>query len=65
MSNIDEGIVPTDFHTFGCPVFVLDAANQSSGIGTSKWEPRQCAGIYLGCLPTRAGSVSSTLHLQT
>ena len=65
MSNTSEEIVPTDFHTFGCPVFVLDAANQSGGIGTSKWEPRSRAGIYLGHSPTHAGSVALILHLQT
>ena len=36
MSNSDKEIVPTDFHTFGCPVYVLDVANQSGWSGTSK-----------------------------
>ena len=31
-----EEIVVSDFYTWGCPVFILDAANQSGSIGTPK-----------------------------
>ena len=31
-----EEIIFTDFHTWGCPVFILDAENQTVGIGTPK-----------------------------
>jgi len=63
-SNIVDNIDPTDFHTWGCPVFILDAANQGS-IGTSKWEPRSHIGIYLGNSPCHAGSVALVLNLCT
>ena len=54
-----------DFHTFGCPVFHLDSANQSGGIGTPKWEPRSHTGIYVGHSPCHAGSVALVLNLTT
>ena len=38
-ASTHEEIVPTDFHTWGCPVFVLDAENQSGFTGTPKWDP--------------------------
>ena len=38
-SQTTEEIVISDFHTWGCPVFILDAANQSGSIGTTKWDP--------------------------
>ena len=60
-----EEIDPTDFHTWGCPVFVLDAENQSGKLGTPKWDPKSHAGIYLGHSPCHAGSVSLILNLST
>ena len=63
--NCGEDIIPTDFHTFGCPVYVLDAANQSGGIGTPKWDPRSRAGVYIGHSPNPASTVALVLHLQT
>ena len=65
ISDNDEEIVPTDFHTFGCPVYVLEAANQSGGIGTPKWDPRSHAGIYIGHSPNHAGTVALVINLQT
>ena len=55
----------TDFHTWGCPVFVLDAENQSGKLGTPKWDPKSHAGIYLGHSPCHARSVSLILNLAT
>ena len=48
-----------------CPVYILDAANQSGAIGTPKWEPRSHTGIYLGHSPCHAGSVSLVLNLKS
>ena len=56
--SITEEIRPTDFHTWGCPVYILDAPNQSGTIGTPKWDPKSHAGIYLGHSPCHAGSVA-------
>ena len=64
-TGIDDDKIPTQFHTWGCPVFILDAANQSGAIGTPKWKPRSHTGIYLGHSPCHAGSVSLVLNLQS
>ena len=64
-SQTTEEIVVSDFHTWGCPVFILDAANQSGSIGTAKWDPKSHAGIYLGRSPCHAGSVALVLNLKT
>ena len=58
-------IQPTDFHTWGCPVFVLDTENQSGYTGTPKLNPKSHAGIYLGHSPCHAGNVSLILNLLT
>ena len=64
-SKTDDEIRPEDFHTWGCPVFVLAAQNQSGAIGTPKWEPRARAGVYLGRSPSHAGNVALVLNLET
>ena len=35
-SGIKDEITPTNIHTWGCPVFILEEANQSRGIGITK-----------------------------
>jgi hypothetical protein len=54
-----------DRHTWGCPVFILDASLQSSSLGAPKWEPRSRLGIYLGHSPFHAGSVALVLNPAT
>ena len=63
-SDTQDNIDPTDFHTWGCPVYILDEANQGA-IGTPKWEYRSHIYIYLGHYPCHAGSVSLVLNLRT
>eukprot|EP00957_Ditylum_brightwellii_P044309 3362111-Ditylum_brightwellii.AAC.1 len=59
-----EWIMVEDFHTWGCPLFVLDSTLQSAqGIGPSKWNPRARAGVYLGHSPHHAGNVVLVLNL--
>ena len=54
------------FHTFGCPVYILDARLQSvGGGGPPKWDPRARLGIYLGHLPLHAGSVALVMNPKT
>eukprot|EP00957_Ditylum_brightwellii_P100577 7666354-Ditylum_brightwellii.AAC.1 len=61
-----EELVAGDFHTWGCPVFILDAAFQNSrGIGQPKWDPLSRAGVYLGQFLVYAGNVALVLNLQT
>ncbi len=38
----------SNFHTFGCPCFVLDQCLQSGNGTPPKWEPRTRMGIYVG-----------------
>ena len=54
------------FHTFGCPVYILDAVLQSvGGGGLPKWDPRARIGIYLGHSPSHAGSVALVMNPKT
>ena len=64
-SVIEDEPLPTTFHTFGYPVFILEAANQSGSIGAPKWQPRSHTGIYLGHSPCHASSVALVLNLKT
>ena len=63
LSGLDSvPIRVTDFHTFGCPCYVLDHRLQS-GIGQiPKWEPRSWMGIYVGCSPSHASNVGLILN---
>ena len=55
-----------NFHTFGCPVYILDARLQSAGgPGPPKWDPRSCLGIYVGHSLLLAGSVALVLNPKT
>ena len=58
-------IVKQIYHTFGCPVFILDAGLQSGAIGPPKWDPRSRLGIYVGHSPVHAGSVAIVLNPTT
>jgi hypothetical protein len=51
-----------NFHTFGCPVFVLDHRLQGGLGGSPKWDPRARVGIYLGRSPFHAGNVALVLN---
>ena len=51
------------FHTFVCPVYILDTRLQSvGGGGPPKWDPRASLGIYLGHSPSHAGSVALVMN---
>ena len=53
----------SNYHTFGCPVYILDARLQSAGgPGPPKWDPRCRLGIYVGHSPSHAGSVALVLN---
>ena len=61
-------ILPEDFHTWGCPVYVLDHWLQSSNSGATKWEPRsrlEIYVIYVGRSPFHAGNVALVLNPTT
>ena len=55
-----------NYHTFGCPVYILDSRLQDAGgAGPPKWDPRSRLGIYLGHSPSHAGSVALVLNPKT
>ena len=52
-------------HTFGCPVYVLDAPLQS-GLGSKpKWSERSRVGAYLGHSHHHSQSIALVLNLKT
>lgn len=53
-----------DFHTFGCPVFVLDPSLQQ-GNKIPKWRHRARQAVYLGHSPRHAQTVPVVLNLNT
>jgi len=53
-----------DFHTFGCPVFVLEPSLQQ-GHKIPKWQPRARQAIYLGHSPRHAQTVPIVLNINT
>jgi hypothetical protein len=54
-----------NFHTFGCPCYILDSRVQSNPKGLPTWEPRARLGIYLGHSPAHAGSVALVMNPKT
>ena len=64
-SGIKEEIMCSDWHTWGCPVFIQAEENQSGLTRTPKWEPRSRTGVYLGHFPAHAGNVSLVLNIIT
>ena len=52
-------------HTFGCPVYVLDAPLQSGLSAKPKWSERSRIGAYLGHSSNHSQSVALVLNLKT
>ena len=52
------------YHTFGCPVYVLNARLQGAGF-IPKWDEPARVGAYIGVSPIHAGNVSLILNLST
>ena len=53
------------YHTFGCPVYILESRLKTNPKVFPKWEPRSSLGIYVGHLPAHAGSVALVLNPKT
>ena len=64
-TSITNSKLPTNFHTWGCPIYILDAVNQYGVIGTPKWEPRLHISIYLRYSPCHTDSVTLLLNLNS
>ena len=52
------------YHTFSCPVYVLDAWLQGASF-IPKWDEWVRVGAYVGRSPIQAGNVSLILNLST
>jgi hypothetical protein len=52
------------FHTFGCPVYVLEPCLQA-GHKIPKWEPCSHMTIYLGHSPQHASNVPQVMNIKT
>lgn len=64
-SRTSKPIEVEEFHTFGAPIFVLDARQQSANITIPKWDPKTRLGVYLGFSPYHASSVALVLNSRT
>jgi hypothetical protein len=63
--NLDS-IPVKNFHTFFCPVYVLDHRLQSAGgHGPPKWEPRSWIGVYLGHSHFHVGNIALVFNPKT
>ena len=64
-SGMKLKICPTDYHTWGFPVFVIEPPSQGGTAGLLKWEPRERNRVYLGKYPFHSRSVSLVLKTRT
>jgi hypothetical protein len=55
----------SDFHTFGCPCYILDHRLQSGTGMIPKWKPRAGMGIYVCRSPAHASNVALILNPRT
>jgi hypothetical protein len=55
----------SNFHTFGCPCYVLEHRLQSGAGKIPKWEPHARMEIYVGWSPSHATNVSMVLNPRT
>jgi hypothetical protein len=63
LASLDAAPINTsNFHTFGCPCYVLDHWLQSGTGKIPKWEPCVRMGIYVGRLPSHASNVALILN---
>ena len=63
-SGVDVRPKLKHYHTFGCPMYVLDKALQAQK-SLPKWQSRARLGLYLGPSPNHSCSVSLVLNPRT
>ena len=63
-ANVKHCTCVKDYHTFGCPAYVLDS-HLCNGGRVPKWNPRARRGIYLGMLPNHASNVALIYNVST
>ena len=64
-SKIDQPFRIRHYHTFGCPVYILDSKLQADGGKIPKWQPRSRLGVFLGRSPCPAGNVALVFNPRT
>ena len=67
-SNVQVKVELKNYHTWGCPCYVLDSRAQM-GTMIPKWDPRSHLSIYVGHSPCHAGTVAllhnpRTMHVS-
>ena len=66
LASLDAALInKANFHTFGCPCYVLDHRLQSGAGKIPKWEPHARMGIYIRRLPSHASNVQLILNPRT
>ena len=65
LSEIGDNITPSNFYTWNSLIYILDAVNQSGGIGTPKFDPISHVDIYLDCSPYYGGTVALVLNMTS
>ena len=63
-ANVKRRTCVKDYHTFGCPAYVLDSRLCNGG-SVPKWNPRAHRGIYLGMSPNHASNVALIYNIST
>ena len=64
-SGVEFQNFPTDYHTWVCPIFLLEGPLQGGPEGLPKWEPRSRTVVYIGKPPLNEGSVALVLITRT
>ena len=64
-SGTTTDIYLKNHHTWGCPVYALDARFKGNISVLTKWEPHSCSQIYIVHSPFQAGSVALLLNPET
>ena len=60
--NVYEPFKIRDYHTFGCPVYILNGKLQAVGSKFPKWQPHSRLGVYLDQSPCHAGNLALELN---
>ena len=63
--DVEFQILPTDYQTGGCPVFILEGPMQGGMAGLPKLEPMARTRVYLVNSPFHAGPVALILNIRT
>jgi len=57
--------IRSNFHVWGCPVFVLEPKLQKGGVKIPKWAPCSRQGLNMGFSKSHSSSVALIMNLST